>query len=440
MGIVRNIFRQHLREDKMVQVIHRTPHKTTSDYAADALGAYGESQGRERQREYQKESLAQSDEALRSSGVEVPRGLAGKDRELYITSALKHKFKQEEQEDLLKSITGNREQGNQQPGKQLAQGDEDTPWYERKDPKTGRSWQEEEIGTGQQMQQPEQDQKLEQKIQTEMQQGTFDPRSLSDEDLIRITAKNPAVGRQLQSARETAYKREQEKEKIDIQKQKMSPEYQRQQHLESAQAQADVKYNQQLQEASKQHALKEQTLDRLEILNKKGVTGKPYEKFLEKVGLINLTSGGRREFAADVKNLITDIRSILGAQFTGFEFQTILNAYPNADFSKEANEAIIRNLKDFQDIKSKEVLFASDIKKENGGKIPEDFQSKVNGRVHTYAQSKIPDIKENTRKIMNEEYGIKPGNTLMFDQNREPLNVPDADVAELLESGIAELP
>lgn len=226
-----------------------------------------------------------------------------------------------------------------------------------------------------------------------------------------------------------------EREKLDLQLKKSSPEYQRQQQIESAQAQADVKYNQQLQESAKQHELKEQSLNRLEKLNKQGVTGKPFEKLLEKVGLVALTSDGRREFAADVKNLITDIRSILGAQFSSFEFQTILNAYPSADFSQGANESIIKNLKDFQDIKSKEVEFANQIKKENGGKIPMDFQAQVNEKVHNYAVSKLPQIKENARKIMNEEYGVKPGFVLLFDSNGEPLHVAENRIEEAIRKG-----
>ena len=223
--------------------------------------------------------------------------------------------------------------------------------------------------------------------------------------------------------------------KSKIRAKELSPEFKRQQTISTEQSKADVKFNQELQESSKQHELKRQTLDRLEQLNKKGVTGKPYEKLLEKSGLVALTSEGRREFPADVKNLITDIRSILGAQFTGFEFQTILNAYPSADFSQEANAAIIRNLKDFQDIKEYEVKVANQLKKENGGKLPEDFQSKVNERVHEYAQSKLPQIKDNMNKIMREEYNISPGNILMFDPNGEPLNVPSSDVEKYLNLG-----
>lgn len=263
----------------------------------------------------------------------------------------------------------------------------------------------------------------------------FDPADIPDEAIIELATIDPQMAMAAQRAKTEANKQKRHQEDFELKKKKSSPEYQREQHLESSQAQADVKYNQQLQETSKQHELKEQTLDRLEKLNKKGVTGKPWEKLAEKAGLVNITSEGRREFAADVKNLITDIRSILGGQFSNFEFQTILNAYPSADFSKEANSAIIRNLKEFQGIKKKEVEFAQALKKENGGKVPVDFQALVNEKVRDYTSSRTSAIKENTRKILNEEYGIPKGHVLMFDENEEPLSVPESDVDRYIELG-----
>lgn len=274
--------------------------------------------------------------------------------------------------------------------------------------------------------------------QTE-QQLPFDITTIPDEKIAQVTAMNPNLGRLLQQQKEAAFRNKIAAEDLKLRQQKMEPEFKRQEHLESSQAQADVKYNQSLQDLSRQHELKEQTLNNLETLNRKGVTGKPFEKLLEKFGLTALTSEGRREFAAGVKNLITDIRSILGGQFSQAEFMTILNAYPNADFSKGANEAIIKNLKQFQDIKTKEVEFAEQLKKENGGKIPVDFQSKVNEKVREYAHSKMADIKENTKVIMNEEYGIPKGYTLMFDDKGEPLSVPENEVEKYKSLG-ASLP
>lgn len=271
------------------------------------------------------------------------------------------------------------------------------------------------------------------------QQSPQGQRKFTDDQILQATNLDPNLGREMRMANDEIAREERHRQDLDFKKMKESPEHRRETQIENSQAQADVKYNQTLQESSKQHELKQQTLDRLETLNKKGVTGKPYEKLLEKSGLINLTSEGRREFAADVKNLITDIRSILGGQFSNFEFQTILNAYPSADFSKEANAVIIKNLKNFQDIKKKEVEFAQQLKKDNKGKIPFDFQAIVNEKVREYAATKLPEIKMNTQKIMNEEYGIKPGFTLMFDPEGNPLNVPESDV-EKYESLGALLP
>ncbi len=272
-------------------------------------------------------------------------------------------------------------------------------------------------------------------------QGTqeIDPSMLSDAQIAQLSSMDPAMGRALMHAKDVAIREKRAEKEFQLKEKRLSPEFQREQQVQSSQAQGDVKYNQTLQESSKLNELKEKTLSRLEQLNKKGVTGKPYEKILEKIGLVNQTSEGRREFAADVKNLITDIRSILGAQFTGFEFQTILNAYPNADFSQEANAAIIKNLKEFQDIKKKEFEVASDLKKQNNGKIPVDFQSKVNDLVHEYAISRTPDIRKNTEEIMNAQYGIPKGHTLLLDPSGEPMSVPDNEVEQLIELG-AERP
>jgi hypothetical protein len=276
------------------------------------------------------------------------------------------------------------------------------------------------------------------RIQREQNMG-FDASQIPDSAIAQASIIDPNLARSLQHAKDVSLREKRAEQTYELQKQKQSPEFQREQRVTGSQAEADVKYNQSLQESAKLNELKEKTLDRLEKLNIKGVTGKPYEKILEKAGLINLTSEGRREFAADVKNLITDIRSILGAQFTGFEFQTILNAYPSADFSKDANAAIIKNLKEFQDIKKKEFEYAKELKKENNGKIPEDFQSRVNERVHEYALSRVPEIKQNLQKVLSDEYGIEHGYVLMFDPNGEPLQVDPADVSKYEELG-ASLP
>jgi hypothetical protein len=263
---------------------------------------------------------------------------------------------------------------------------------------------------------------------TAQKQG-FNPATIPDAAIAAATIKNPVLGRNLQHMKDVALREERLNREA-------TPEHQREKAVASAQAQADIKYNEQLQESKKLQHIKSKTLEDLERLNKKGVTGKPFEKFLEKTGLTALTSAGRREFAADVKNLITDIKSILGGQFSNFEFQTILNAYPSADFSQEANAAIINNLKDFQDIRNQEHIIAENLKKENNGKLPEDYNAKVNERLSEYVQSKVADIKKNTEKVIREQYNVQPGFTLLVDPtDGEMLAVPDDQVANVLENG-----
>ncbi len=270
---------------------------------------------------------------------------------------------------------------------------------------------------------------------------SLQPSNITDEQIQEIAAIDPQMAALLQKQNDVARREDRENRKFQADQEEKKPEKVREKQLTSAQAGEDIKYNTGLQEAQKQHEIKSQALNRLDELNKKGVTGKPYEKLLEKFGLISQTSEGRREFAADVKNLITDIRSILGSQFSTFEFQTILNAYPSPDFSKEANAAIIKNLKDFQDIRNQEFKIAKEVKKENGGKIPSDFQSTVNERLQEYAQSKIGDIKQNTQDIMREQLSmerdqhIPKGTTILLDTKGEPIAVPNEKVEETLGLG-----
>jgi|GEM_PF-2881511 len=221
---------------------------------------------------------------------------------------------------------------------------------------------------------------------------------------------------------------------------KNSPEFIREQELAKTQAADDSKFYKDLNEKRKHQIYKKDSLNRIKNIVKKGVSGKPYENALERMGLISLTSDGRRELSAEVKNQYTDFKQITGSQMSSREFFTLTNAYPNADFSQKANEAIINNLEEAHDLLDKEYEIATRLKKENGGKIPENFQEKVNTELEEYSKKKMEKIRQNLRIIMNEEYGITEGHTLMFDSNGDPLSVPDNEVADLLDKGLADLP
>lgn len=228
-------------------------------------------------------------------------------------------------------------------------------------------------------------------------------------------------------------------DKIDKEK-TQSPEFQRSTELAKSQAQEDSKFYKDLNERKSKQILKRESLARLENLGKKKVTGKLWESVLDRMGLTQMTSEGYREYTAEQKNQFTDFKAIAGSQLSAREFFTLASAYPNSNFTPEANQAIIDNLKEVHDTLDEEYNIAQRLKKENNGKLPEFYQEKVNNYLQKYVSKKMDKIRENNVKIMNAQYGIQFGYTLMFDQNGEPLNVPDSDVTKLLDDGLADLP
>ena len=94
----------------------------------------------------------------------------------------------------------------------------------------------------------------------------FDASQIPDEAIAQAAAIDPNIARSLQHAKDVALRDKREMERINLQKEKLSPEHVRKQHVASSQAQADVKYNQQVQENAKQLELKEKSLNRLRTI------------------------------------------------------------------------------------------------------------------------------------------------------------------------------
>lgn len=214
----------------------------------------------------------------------------------------------------------------------------------------------------------------------------------------------------------------------------------REELLEKEQAKADVGYQKTLPEMKKALEHKKFVNTRWRELNKKGVTGKPYEKFLEKWGLINLTSEGRREAGSLQKEYAKEFRQILGSQMSAQEFFTLLNAYPNPDFSMEANDAILNNYEILDDIKEKEIRIAQKLLKEHKGRPPRNFELEVANQVEEYAKTKVPEMRRNMA-IMQQ--GLKSevpnGKVLMYDPEGNILHADPQDVEQYQQLG-ATLP
>ena len=223
---------------------------------------------------------------------------------------------------------------------------------------------------------------------------------------------------------------ESDRVKAKMKQESESAEAMRDRELAKSQAKTDSDYYQKVKDNHKSSTKSVESLNRLEKLNKKGVTGKAYEQFLERVGLTSKTSTGRREFSSLIKNLIGDISKIVGGKVSNFEFGTLLNAVPSENFSKEANEAIIQNLLEFESIKQKEYEIANSLKMKNKGKLPEDFEEKVNNEMQKYLDKTLPEIKRNIDVLAKQIY--PEGKVPMVDENGEKQWVPYDEVDEAI--------
>lgn len=192
----------------------------------------------------------------------------------------------------------------------------------------------------------------------------------------------------------------------------------------------DIEYNQELNSKKKTSILTDRITKRAETLINRGASGKTGENILEKVGLGNFTSADRRELASLQKELVAPtLKKTLGGNFTASEFNTILNASFSPNHSKEANLAILNNINAAEEIAKKEIEISNRIKKENGGNVPFDYESRVADELMQFAHTKLDEVKNNTKLLINEENGIPPGKTLMYDPQGNKLSVPDNEAA-----------
>lgn len=273
----------------------------------------------------------------------------------------------------------------------------------------------------------------------------IDPEQLKIIQGVRQTPEyqkaDPFTKYQILTDRGVSVRNAEAESKIAVEQRKSDPEYQRQEQLTKAQVTADITYDSELQNRIKKTVLKDESLDRIEKIVRKGVTGKPIDQILESAGLISKTSEGRRELAAELKNQYTDFKEIAGSQLSAMEFSILSGAYPNPNFSEEANLAIVKNLKIVSGTLKKEYEIAQRLKKENGGKIPEGLQSKVNNELFDYIASQKYEMKQNLQKIMNEQYKVPKGKVLMFiNGNPEDPIVVSPDEIEHYEGLGASIP
>jgi hypothetical protein len=384
------------------QIVTVPRKKTFSQKLNKAVGAGLESASQIQEAYQQKEkaetTLKKENEFIKKeTGMDVS-GLSGKPREKIIEQA----YKAKEKRDFLDHILHRNKETEPEMGRQTA-------------PELGGAEEQLEGPSG------------ERKVQLE----TLFP----EDEIIAASMINPQLANLMQKQNEQKIAEGRYEQEQYEKQRRESPEYKRTEALNKAQVEDDIAFVNELNKSLKTNILRTKTINNLENLNKKGITGKAYEKGLEKIGLIGLTSEGRREFSSEVKNLLTDLKSILGSQFSASEFNILLNSYPSSDFSQEANQAIIDNLRDFQDIKNYEFQVTNELIEQNGDEIPPKVRFKINKKVEEYAHTKYEDIRKNLQTIYNEQNGIPKGHSLLVDPNGFEYEVPNDMVNELVELG-----
>jgi len=178
----------------MVQIIRRTPHKTTSDYAAEALGAFGESQGRASAAERLRQAQEQENKALKSTyGIDLAGITDPKVRQVAVGEALKGQRKEQEITNFRKQFGVGEESQRQAPEQQ----DENIPWYERQEAGEEKPWYMQEFA-----EEPRPKQKAPEKNKG------FDFATLPDEKIAELTIMNPALGREARAAKDSILKQQ----------------------------------------------------------------------------------------------------------------------------------------------------------------------------------------------------------------------------------------
>jgi hypothetical protein len=206
--------------------------------------------------------------------------------------------------------------------------------------------------------------------------------------------------------------------------------------LTQEQAKDDVKFSQGQAEALKLIDAQQRTLDRADELNEQGVTGGLLDQALEKVGLLQYTSDGRREYTSISKDALKNqnIKAIVGSQMSQMEFSFFAQATINPNFSKEANKRIIQKEKIALRYQKLYADITKNLIEQNGGQIPERLQDKVNAEYAKQSEKLTKELKEVNADFQAIQK-VPPGQVLMYDKKRRPLHVPENEVEKYSKMG-----
>lgn len=203
------------------------------------------------------------------------------------------------------------------------------------------------------------------------------------------------------------------------------PKAERDSTIAKEQAKKDVEF------AQKQTALIPEIMAQMKTLKEaiplvlSGAGGGIIDQVFESLGLLQYTSSGRRELTSVAKDSLKNIgmREMMGGKVSNLEFSFFENSTISPKFSKDANLRIIK--KEMLALKYKELYAhtAQRLRDESGGRIPENFQHKVNKE---YTKAIEPLNKQ--LKVLHKEFDlitkVPKDKVLMFNKKGQPVHVP----------------
>ena len=258
---------------------------------------------------------------------------------------------------------------------------------------------------------------------------------------IQDVRNNPAFesaspAKKYQILTDAGVSRENAKAEADIYAEEGKIDTERNKTIAKKQAEADVAFVNEQAEKIPQLFDRQQTMEAASKLNEEGVTGGLWDAAMQRAGLLQYTSEGYRQFASYAKDAVRNqnIKGVVGSQISQMEFGFFRDATISERFSQEANEQIIK--KEMLATKYQQLYadITKDLVAKNDGEIPPNIQQKVNDEFAKQSKGISRQVQKTARNF-NAIQNVPKGMVLMFDKNRQPLHVPEDQVAEATKDG-----
>jgi hypothetical protein len=160
-------------------------------------------------------------------------------------------------------------------------------------------------------------------------------------------------------------------------------------------------------------------LNRMETLVNKGDLTRPrWHSFLNTlehgffgagINLHSLESADSQEFDKLSKEFLKNAKNVFGTRITDTDVKTFLKMVPDLSQNREGKLAIIQNMRMYNDGKQIKKAAADQLVKQNGGKLPADFELKIE-------QLAGPQLDKLARRFATDARQKPQEETSMFDK------------------------